>query len=163
MGRDTGEQGTPDLFSTTTVRDASLSPPRPTSAVKTPTLPHRYVLSKNLGAAVKQLSDGELDHQATTDRCDKFNTVVSSAARLPDQTVHDGQVQTTTYGYSRRHVDPWSGECRSLSLQGWHHSVANCTTVRLISNECAKGVGLRLIEKVKGGSEFCCSNLWHLR
>jgi hypothetical protein len=61
MGRDPAEQTIPDLFSTNTVRDASPSPTKPISASKTPAFPQRYVLPKNLGHAVKQLNDGELD------------------------------------------------------------------------------------------------------
>jgi hypothetical protein len=61
MGRDPAEPAAPDLFSTNTVGDASLSPAKPISAAKTSAFPQRYVLPKNLGHAVKQLSDGELD------------------------------------------------------------------------------------------------------
>ena len=91
MGRDPGEQATPDLFSTNTVREASPSPPKPISAAKTAAFPQRYILPKNLGRAVKQLSDSELDQlfkvtfdEAKTPRiatrcCDRFDTIVSSA------------------------------------------------------------------------------------
>jgi predicted DNA-binding protein (UPF0251 family) len=62
MGRDPTERGTPDLFSTDTVRDASPPPPKPpaTEAVAD-TSSQRHILPKNLRHAVKQLSDGELD------------------------------------------------------------------------------------------------------
>src|SRR6476620_12736124 len=68
MGRHPAEQPMPDLFSTDTVRDAS--PPRPKPAASkatTETAPRRHILPKNLGNAVKHLSDGELDlmHAAT--------------------------------------------------------------------------------------------------
>ena len=68
MGRHPAEQPMPDLFSTDTVRDAS--PPRPKPAASkatTETAPQRHILPKNLGNAVKHLSDGELDlmHAAT--------------------------------------------------------------------------------------------------
>jgi hypothetical protein len=111
MGRDPGEQGTPDLFSTNTVRDASLSPPRPTSAVKTPTLPHQYVLPKNLGAAVKQLSDGELDHlfKAAFDEAKRRGRLPRTVAtdstpsfrRPPDFPTK----RSTTDKSKRRHMD----------------------------------------------------------
>ena len=67
MGRDLGQQTSPDLFSTTEVRDAS-SPPSPPApdATAEPVL-QRHVLPKNLRQAVKDLSDEELDllHLAT--------------------------------------------------------------------------------------------------
>jgi hypothetical protein len=87
MGRDRGEQATPDLFSTETVRDGSPSPTKPIS----PTQPtadassHRHVLPKNLRKAVKHLSDGELDllHAATLEE-------MGRRGRLPptDQTTN---------------------------------------------------------------------------
>ena len=61
MGRDRAEQHTPDLFSTTTVRDASLPPTKPVSATEAVADRKRHVLPKNLYNAVKHLSDGELD------------------------------------------------------------------------------------------------------
>jgi len=61
MGRERGEQPTPDLFSTSSVRDASPPPnPRPTEP-PADTSSQRHVLPKNLRHAVRQLSDGELD------------------------------------------------------------------------------------------------------
>ncbi len=67
MGRQPGEHISPDLFSTTEVRDAS-SPPSPPApeATAAPVL-QRHVLPKNLRQAVKHLSDEELDllHLAT--------------------------------------------------------------------------------------------------
>ena len=69
MGRDRGEQATPDLFSTEMVRDGSPSPIKPISATQ-PTADassRRHVLPNDLRTAVKHLSDGELDllHAAT--------------------------------------------------------------------------------------------------
>ena len=69
MGRDRGEQATPDLFSTETARDGSPSPIKPIPATQ-PTADassQRHVLPKNLRTAVKHLSDAELDllHAAT--------------------------------------------------------------------------------------------------
>ena len=64
MGRDRGEQATPDLFSTvTTVRDGSPSPikPIPATQIAADASSHRHVLPKNLRTAVKHLSDAELD------------------------------------------------------------------------------------------------------
>ena len=99
-------QAPPDLFSTNTVR-----PPRPTSAVKTPTLPHRYVLPKNLGAAVKQLSDGELEHlfKAAFDEAKRRGRLprtvatnsTSSFRRPPDFPTK----RSTTDKSKRRHMD----------------------------------------------------------
>ena len=70
MGRDPAKQPTPDLFSTDTVRDASL-PPTKLGAVDTTTetATKRYVLPKDLPAALKRLSDSELAlmHASTLD------------------------------------------------------------------------------------------------
>ena len=69
MGRQPGEQISPDLFSPAEGRDAS--PPRlspPAQATSEPA-PQRHVLPKNLRKAVKHLSDEELDllHAATVE------------------------------------------------------------------------------------------------
>ena len=60
MGRDRGEQATPDLFSTETVRDGSPSPikPIPATQIAADASSQRHVLPKNLRTAVKHLSDG---------------------------------------------------------------------------------------------------------
>src|SRR5277367_4146166 len=68
MGRNPAEQEAPDLFPTSTVRDASSTPPKPdTTEATTETAPRRHVLPKNLPNAIKHLSDDELDflHAAT--------------------------------------------------------------------------------------------------
>ena len=111
MGRDPGEQATPDLFSTNTVRDASPSPPKPFSAAKTPAFPQRYILPKNLGHAVKQLSDGELDQLFKTafDEAKRRGRIprtvatdsTSSFRRPPDFPTK----RSTTEKSKRRHMD----------------------------------------------------------
>jgi DNA-binding CsgD family transcriptional regulator len=68
MGRERREQPSSDLFSTAAARDASALSTRPsTTGVTAEPGPQRHVLPKNLRAAVKHLSDGELDllHAAT--------------------------------------------------------------------------------------------------
>jgi hypothetical protein len=68
MGRNPAEQEAPDLFPTSTVRNASSTPPKPdTTEATTETAPRRHVLPKNLPNALKHLRDGELDflHAAT--------------------------------------------------------------------------------------------------
>jgi hypothetical protein len=55
MGRDPAERTAPDLFPTATA--SALPAPKATTESE----PQRYVLPKNLGNAVKHLSDGELD------------------------------------------------------------------------------------------------------
>jgi hypothetical protein len=61
MGREPAERTAPDLFPTATA-SALPAPKAPTESES-----RRYVLPKNLGNAVKHLSDGELDlmHAAT--------------------------------------------------------------------------------------------------
>jgi hypothetical protein len=87
MGRDPGEQATPDLFSTETVRDTSPSPTKPVSPPQpsADASSQRHVLPKNLRKAVKHLSDGELDllHAATLEE-------MGRRGRLPptDQTTN---------------------------------------------------------------------------
>jgi hypothetical protein len=68
MDGDPTERTTPDLFSTSTVRDASPTPPKPgATEATTETALQRHVLPKNLPNAIKHLSDDELDflHTAT--------------------------------------------------------------------------------------------------
>ena len=62
MGRERGEQSSPDLFSTDTGRDASRPPPKPPAAeaAAEPASQRRF-LPKNLRDAVKYLNDEELD------------------------------------------------------------------------------------------------------
>jgi hypothetical protein len=70
MGREPAERTAPDLFPTSTIRDASPTPPKPGAPeATTESEPQRYVLPKNLRNAVKHLSDGELDlmHGATVE------------------------------------------------------------------------------------------------
>ena len=61
MGRDRSKRTTPDLFATAAVRDASASPKLPAAQATKETATQRYILPKDLHAAVKHLSDGELD------------------------------------------------------------------------------------------------------
>jgi hypothetical protein len=67
MGRDPAKQPTPDLFPTSTVRNASAPTELPATEAATETAPKRHVLPKDLPNALKHLSDGELDflHGAT--------------------------------------------------------------------------------------------------
>jgi len=66
MGRDRGQQISPDLF-WTAAPDASPSPSPPAIEATAEPAPQRHVLPKNLRKAVKHLSDEELDllHTAT--------------------------------------------------------------------------------------------------
>ena len=61
MGRYRSKRTTPDLFATAAVRDASASPKLPAAQATTEIATQRYILPKDLHAAVKHLSDGELD------------------------------------------------------------------------------------------------------
>jgi predicted DNA-binding protein (UPF0251 family) len=67
MGRNPTKRTTPDLFATAAVDDASAAPKLPAAEAKSETAPQRYILPQDLHAAVKHLSDGELDllHSAT--------------------------------------------------------------------------------------------------
>jgi predicted DNA-binding protein YlxM (UPF0122 family) len=62
MAREPPDKTSPDLFSTDAIRDSSPPPPKPGAAKPTSeTAPQRHILPKDLGNAVKHLSDGELD------------------------------------------------------------------------------------------------------
>jgi hypothetical protein len=114
MGRDRGEQLTPDLFSTETVRDGSPSPtgPIPVTQPTADVSSHRHMLPKNSHKAVKHLSDGELDllHAATL-------VEMGRRGRLPptDQTTnrssrthksfHGQQVEAATLSLTREQVN----------------------------------------------------------
>jgi hypothetical protein len=69
MGRDPAERTTPDLYSTDSIQDASAPPKLPATGATTEAETQRYILPKDLPAAVKRLSDGELDlmHAVTLD------------------------------------------------------------------------------------------------
>ena len=73
MGRDPAERKTPELFPTATTAAATESEPR------------RYVLPKNLRAAVKHLSDGELElmHAATLEEMKRRGRTPSVETSLP--------------------------------------------------------------------------------
>jgi hypothetical protein len=66
MGRDRGQQTSPDLFSTA-ASDASPPPSPPAPEATSEPAPQRHVLPRDLRKAVKHLNDAELDllHAAT--------------------------------------------------------------------------------------------------
>ena len=103
MGRDRGEQATPDLFSTETARDGSPSPIKPIPATQ-PTADassQRHVLPKNLRTAVKYLSDAELDllHAATLEE-------MGRRGRLPPTDQATNRSSRTDKSSSGRQVEP---------------------------------------------------------
>ena len=103
MGRDRGEQATPDLFSTETARDGSPSPIKPIPATQ-PTADassQRHVLPKNLRTAVKYLSDAELDllHAATLEE-------MGRRGRLPSTDQTTNRSSRTDKSSSGRQVEP---------------------------------------------------------
>jgi hypothetical protein len=68
MDGDPTERTTPDLFLTSTIRDAPPTPPKPGAPeATTESAPQRHILPKDLPNAIKHLSDGKLDflHAAT--------------------------------------------------------------------------------------------------
>lgn len=91
MGRDRGQQISPDLFSTIAVRDTS-SPPRREPATEAPAEPatQRHVLPKNLRKAVKHLSDEELDllHAATLEEMKRRGILPPIAGAVAEQSPH---------------------------------------------------------------------------
>jgi hypothetical protein len=114
MGRDRGEQATPDLFSIETVRDASPSPIKPIPATQAVAdgISQRHVLPKNLRKAVKHLSDGELDllHAATVEEMgrrgrlppsDQTSNRLSSTGKSP----HRRQAEAATVSLTRGQIN----------------------------------------------------------
>jgi len=83
MGREPGEQTSPDLFSSTAAGDASPPPPSPPAPEATAEpAPQRHVLPKNLRKAVKHLNDEELDllHAATLEEMKRRGRVPPSVS-----------------------------------------------------------------------------------
>jgi hypothetical protein len=112
MGRDRGEQPTPDLFSTETVRNGSPSPTSPIPAPTADASSQRHVLPKNLRKAVKHLSDGELDllHAATLEemgRRDRLPSTYETTNRSSrtDKSPQGRQAQAATVSLTRGQVN----------------------------------------------------------
>jgi hypothetical protein len=114
MGRDRGEQPTPDLFSTETVRDASPSPikPVPATQIAADASPQRHVLPKNLRKAVEHLSDGELDllHAATLEEMGRRGRLpptdrTTDRSSETDKSPHKRQVEVATVSLTRGQVN----------------------------------------------------------
>ena len=114
MGRDRGEQATPDLFSTETARDGSPSPIKPIPATQ-PTADassQRHVLPKNLRTAVKYLSDGELDllHAATLEEMGRRGRLPSTdqttnRSSRRDKSSSGRQVEAATVSLTRGQIN----------------------------------------------------------
>ena len=103
MGRDRGEQATPDLFSTQTVGDGTSSPigPIPATQPTADASSQRHVLPKNLRTAVKHLSDAELDllHAATLEE-------MGRRGRLPSTDQTTNRSSRRDKSSSGRQVEP---------------------------------------------------------
>jgi hypothetical protein len=114
MGRDRGEQSTPDLFSTDTVRHTSLSPLKSVAAtqISADTSPQRHVLPKNLRKAVKHLSDSELDllHAATTEELQRrgrfpLTDQITNRSSGTDKSPHKRQAETAPVSLTRGQIN----------------------------------------------------------
>jgi hypothetical protein len=114
MGRDRGEQPTPDLFSTELVRDGSPSPTSsiPATQPRADASSQRHVLPKNLRKAVKHLNDGELDllHAAILEEMERRGRLQSSdqtTNRSPraDNSSHGRQEEAATFSLTRGQVN----------------------------------------------------------
>jgi hypothetical protein len=113
MGRDR-EQSTPDLFSTDTVRDTSLSPLKSVAAthISADTSPQRHVLPKNLRKAVKHLSDSELVllHAATTEELERrgrfpLTDQITNRTSGTDKSPHKRQAETAPVSLTRGQIN----------------------------------------------------------
>ena len=114
MGRDRGEQATPDLFSTETVRDGSPSPikPIPAAQIAADASSQRHVLPKNLRTAVKHLSDAELDllHATTLEEMARRGRLpptdqTTNRSSRTDKSLHKRQVGAATVSLTRGQVN----------------------------------------------------------
>ena len=134
MGRDRTRQAAPDLFSTAPFGETTPPATKGASSVQQ----RRHVLPKDLPSAVRHLDDEELDRLLAV--------ALAEAKRRGRRSLPDGQAfpQVAT-GRSRALVDAWAGERRSRCLQGWHHAITDCPTVRLIPIGRAEGAGDRCV------------------
>jgi hypothetical protein len=109
MGRDRGEQPTPDLFSTEMVRDGSPSPtgPLPATQPRADASSQRHVLPKNLRKAVKHLSDGELDllHAAILGEMERRGRLTTNRSPRADKSSHGRQEEAATVSLTRGQVN----------------------------------------------------------
>jgi hypothetical protein len=114
MGRDRGEQPTPDLFSTETVREASPSPIKsiPATQPTADACSQRHVLPKNLRKAVKHLSDGELDllHAATLEEMGRRGRLpptdqTTNRSSSTDKSSHGRQAEAATVSLTRGQIN----------------------------------------------------------
>ena len=96
MGRDRGQQTSPDLFSTTIVRDTSPPSSPPATEATAEPAPQRHVLSKNLRKAVKHLNDEELDllHTATLEEMKRRGRLPPSVGADSEQSSHSTDLLT---------------------------------------------------------------------
>ena len=107
MGRQPGEQISPDLFSGAEARDASPSPSPPAEAATAQPAPQRHVLPKDLRKAVKHLSDGELDllHAATLEEMKRRGRLPPSVGADSEQSSRPPLKLPTKRFSKRRPVD----------------------------------------------------------
>ena len=113
MGRKPGEQTSPDLFSTTEVRDASSLPSPPAAEAAAEPAPQRHVLPRDLRKAVKHLSDQELDllHAATLEEIKRRGRIPPSVGADSEQSSrHPSGLPTKRLPprdkiFHRRHTD----------------------------------------------------------
>ena len=156
MGHDPTKRTTPDLFATAAVHDASAPTNLPAAEATTETATKRYVLPKDLPAALKRLSDSELAlmHASTLDE-------MKRRGKLPHGVETDLQTLRNRFDVrpnlpkassrptkNRQNVDTaevpltrgqWNASSRGI--QGWDHAFADCSAVWIVSVRCEEGVG----------------------
>src|SRR5258708_26354669 len=109
MGRDRAHQGTPDLFSTASLGDASRSVTKPVTSAPE----QRHVLPKDLPNSVKHLTDRELDLLITAaveeaKRRGKAPLNVQTDQSLPKRSLRTGhrrQVGAAAVSLTRRPIN----------------------------------------------------------
>lgn len=109
MGRDRGQQTSPDLFSTA-ASDASPPPSPPAPEATSEPAPQRHVLPRDLRKAVKHLNDAELDllHAATLEemkRRGRFPPSVSEQSSRHPSGLPTKRLPPRNKIFHRRHTD----------------------------------------------------------
>jgi hypothetical protein len=149
MGRERGQQISPDLFSTNAVRDTSSLPPRePAAEATAEATPQRHVLPKNLHKAVKHLSDEELDllHAATLEEMKRRGRLPPSVGADSERPSHHSSDLPTKLLLPIDKISKRRPNIVEVSLtrgqvnavQGGHHASKDCSAVRYLPSECAE-------------------------
>ncbi len=107
MGRQRGEQISPDLFSMDAGRDASTPPPSAATNTTAESEPQRHILPKNLRNAVHHLNDKELDllHAATSEEMKRRGRLPLGLGTAADKTSSRRQADVPQASLTRGQIN----------------------------------------------------------